>query len=465
MKTYPFLAVFICLCVNTAAQEYSFKYGKITPDELRMTLYEPEPDAPAVFIYDDTDIHYSFGNSIQLLCYRTVKIKVFKDEGVKWGDVAIDFGNYQLSKEVVSRIDAAAYNLVDGKTVKTQLKRQNIFEEVLDEHTKRLKFSIPEVRAGTVIEYRYLLTSDFIGQIPDVDVQHAIPVVRSTAQISIPEYFTHHIHTRGYLTLPVKKELENGGAAGFSGFSYTNTKYICNIDRVPSLRKEPYVWHLDDFRAGLEFEINGLEIPGSLYKSFTRTWADVYESLDRSEFGRYADIRNPFKDEVAAIVARNADDERRQLHEILKFVQSRIAWDGTYRLTPESSPHAAVDKGRGDSGSINFILAAAQTGNHPAQSPLRRTASADPRHRPHPHLRIADEAQKRGDGLPRCHRPPLGRQRPAHAAARRPRQALQSGTSFRKLDQPLLAGAERRTVADHGPSDGRGGVGMHRNGH
>ena len=78
-----------------------------------MTLYEPEPDAPAVFIYDDTDIHYSFGNSIQLLCYRTVKIKVFKDEGVKWGDVAIDFGNYQLSKEVVSRIDAAAYNLVD----------------------------------------------------------------------------------------------------------------------------------------------------------------------------------------------------------------------------------------------------------------------------------------------------------------------------------------------------------------
>lgn len=357
MKTYPFLAVFICLCVNTAAQEYSFKYGKITPDELRMTLYEPEPDAPAVFIYDDTDIHYSFGNSIQLLCYRTVKIKVFKDEGVKWGDVAIDFGNYQLSKEVVSRIDAAAYNLVDGKTVKTQLKRQNIFEEVLDEHTKRLKFSIPEVRAGTVIEYRYLLTSDFIGQIPDVDVQHAIPVVRSTAQISIPEYFTHHIHTRGYLTLPVKKELENGGAAGFSGFSYTNTKYICNIDRVPSLRKEPYVWHLDDFRAGLEFEINGLEIPGSLYKSFTRTWADVYESLDRSEFGRYADIRNPFKDEVAAIVARNADDERRQLHEILKFVQSRIAWDGTYRLTPESSPHAAVDKRRGDSGSINFIRA------------------------------------------------------------------------------------------------------------
>lgn len=68
---------------------------------------------------------------------------------------------------------------------------------MLDEHTKRLKFSIPKVRAGTVIEYRYLLTSDFIGQIPDVDVQHAIPVVRSTAAHLDPEYFTHISTRRG----------------------------------------------------------------------------------------------------------------------------------------------------------------------------------------------------------------------------------------------------------------------------
>lgn len=361
MKFFAFLTAAVCLCGSSVAQEYSFKYGKISPDELKMTVYTPEPDADAVFIYDDTDIHYVFGNSIQLECYRTVKIKVLKDDGVEWGDVAIDYSNYQLSKEVVSRIDAAAYNLVDGKTVKTQLKKQNIFEEVLDENTKRLKFSIPEVKAGTVIEYRYLLTSDFIGTIPDVNIQHSIPVVRSTVQVSIPEYFTHHIHMRGYLSLPIKKELDNGAVIGNDGFSYTNTKYTCKIDQVPSLKKEPFIWYLNDFRAGIEFEINGLSIPGSLYKSFTKTWADVYESLKRSEFGRYANIRNPFKDEVAAIVARSAD-EREQLHAILKLVQSRITWDGTYRLTPKNSPHAAIDKGRGDSGSINFILAAAMRG-------------------------------------------------------------------------------------------------------
>lgn len=358
MKTLPLLALLACLCTGASAQEYSFKYGKIASDELTMTSYAPEPDAEAVFIYDDTDIHYVFGQSIQLECYRSVKIKVLKDEGVRWGDVAIDCYHRLMSKETVSRLSAAAYNLVDGKTVKTQLGKQNIFEETIDENTKRLKFSIPDVKAGTVIEYRYTFTSDFIGSIPDVDIQHSIPVVRSTAQVSIPEYFTHHIRTKGYLSLPVETSFDNGVVVGNYASGYTVTKYTCSLDEVPSLRKEPYVWHLDDFRAGLQFELNGLSIPGSIYKSFTQSWSDVYESLKQSEFGRYANMRNPFKDEVAGIVARNAG-ERERLHAILKLVQSRITWDETYRLKPQSSPHTAVDKGRGDSGSINFILAAA----------------------------------------------------------------------------------------------------------
>ncbi len=358
MKFSTLLTAFVCLYGSAAAQEYSLKYGKISPDELSMTSYAAEPDAEAVFLYDDTDIHYVFANSIQLELYRTVKIKVLKDEGAHWGDVAIDFHHHQLSKEVISRLDAAAYNLVNGKVVKTPLKKQNIFEEVLSETSKRLKFSIPEVKAGTVIEYRYTLTSDFIGSVPDVDVQYSIPVRYSKVEVSIPEYFTHHIHTRGYIPLPIEKKQDNGIVVGSSDFSYSVTKYTCAIDQVPSLKKEPFIWYLDDFRAGIEFEINGVSIPGSLYKNFTETWANVYESLSRSEFGRYLRMRNPFKDEVAVIVATNAD-EREQLHAILKLVQSRIAWDGDYRLTPKSSPNTAVDKGRGDSGSLNFILAAA----------------------------------------------------------------------------------------------------------
>lgn len=353
------LTAFACLfCMSLSAQEYSFKYGKISDDELRMTSYAPDPDAEAVFIYDDTDIHYVFSNTIQVEIDRTVKIKILKDEGTKWADVEIVYHNQQAYRESISKLDAAAYNLVDGKMVKTPLKKQQIFNEEISETSQRLKFSIPEVRIGTVIEYRFRLTSDFIGSIPDVNVQYSIPVVRSSTEVSIPEYFTHHVQTRGYISMPVERTSDNQPVVGYAGASYSVTKYICNLDQVPALKKEPFVWCLNDFRAGIEFEINGVNIPGQLYEDFTTTWSKVYESLRHSEFGRYINIRNPYRDEVAAIVARTEDPVQR-IHEVLKLVQSRIKWDDTYRLTPDRSPHAAANEGRGDSGSINCILAAA----------------------------------------------------------------------------------------------------------
>lgn len=439
MKTFPYLAALVCLCTSAAAQEYSFKFGKIAPDELTMTSYAPEPDAEAVFIYDDTDIHYVFGKSIQVECYRSVKIKVLKDEGVRWGDVTIDRYHRQLSKETVSRLSAAAYNLVDGKTVKTQLAKQNIFEEAIDENTTRLKFSIPDVKAGTVIEYRYTFISDFIGTIPDVGIQHSIPSYAARRQVSIPEYFTHHIRTKGYLSLPVEKTFDNGVVAGNYSSGYTVTKYTCTVDRVPSLRREPYIWYLDDFRAGLEFEINGLSIPGSIYKNFTKTWNDVYESLKRSEFGRYANIRNPFKDEVT----RHRGTKRRRTPTAARHPQTRPVAHHMGRNLP-AHPTKLASHGRRQRPRRQRIdqfhprrspaRRRVPSRNHPAQSPFRGTAAADPRHGSHPHLRAAHRARRRRDGLSRRHRPAFGCQRAAHATARRPCAPLQCRKQRRRLD-------------------------------
>ena len=131
-KVLSTLTALACLsCMAATAQEYSFKYGKISGDELRMTSYAPDPDAEAVFIYDDTYIHYVFANSIQLELERSVRIKILKDEGTHWGDVEILYHNRQAYRESISKLNAAAYNLVDGKVVKTPLKKQQILSDCL----------------------------------------------------------------------------------------------------------------------------------------------------------------------------------------------------------------------------------------------------------------------------------------------------------------------------------------------
>ncbi len=358
MKCFTLLAAFVCLYGSAAAQECSFEYGKIPTDELTMTAYSRDPDAEALFLFDDTFIRYDVDRQIRLECYRTVRIKVLKDEGVEWGNVAIDSHYYQQAKEVVSHLEAAAYNLVDGKTVKTPLKKQFIFEEELNENTVRLKFSIPEVRVGTVIEYRYKLISDFIGSFPDIDIQHDIPVRHSSVQIRIPWCFLFHAEINGDMPLSVQRSKDYEKSTGSSEFRYPLTKYICRTEHVPALKKEPFVWHADDFRIGLRFKIDGIDYPSYLCKTFSTTWAEVNKKLKKENFGRFLQIRNPFKEEVAEIVRQNPD-ERDRLHAVLKLIQSRMTWDGKYRLNPQKSPLSAVANGRGDSGTINALLAAA----------------------------------------------------------------------------------------------------------
>lgn len=358
MKIFAFLAASFCLCANVVAQEYSFKFGKITPEELTMTVYTHDPSAEAVFLYDDTFIRYDVADRICLECYRTVRIKVLKEEGVRWGDAAIDYHFYQQAKETVSHLDAAAYNLVDGKIVKTPLREQFIFKEELNENTSRIKFSVPDVRVGTVIEYRYKLTSDFIGSFPDIDIQRDIPVIHSTVEIRIPWCFLFHAEIIGNMQLRVERSKDYEKSTSSSEFRYPLTKYVCRTDHVPALVEEPYVWHADNYRIGLRFKMDGIDYPNYLCKTFTTTWAEVGKKLKKENFGRFLQLKNPYKEEVAQIV-RQTPDERQRLHAVLKLVQSRMTWDGKYRLSPPKSPLSAAEKGHGDSGSINALLAAA----------------------------------------------------------------------------------------------------------
>lgn len=64
----------------------------------------------------------------------TVRIKVLRPEGTDVADVELDYTSTPSMKESISGLNAAAYNLVDGKVVKTPLKKQHIFDEQVSDN-------------------------------------------------------------------------------------------------------------------------------------------------------------------------------------------------------------------------------------------------------------------------------------------------------------------------------------------
>lgn len=335
------------------AQEPDYRFGKVSEEELRMERYDRDPDAEAVVLCEEVRTYYLIGNQFTRMTDYFIRIKVLKAEGKEYADVELP---YVFQRENYASLDAVAYNLVDGKVVKTPLKKQYLFREEVGDEQWMLKFSIPEVREGTVIEYRYRMNSDFVTYIPSVVVQHDIPTVRMKATVEIPEYLRFNVNTKGYLSINMRENTIAGRIAG-TDVPY-NVREITTEGRdIPALKKEPFVWNRNEFRSMIDFELSQIAMPFSDVQNFSLTWKDVNEALAETDFNSNIRMGNPFKEETAAIVARNLAP-RQTLHELLRLVQSHMKWDGKYRLM-SSSPRNAADKGTGNSAEINSVLMAA----------------------------------------------------------------------------------------------------------
>lgn len=335
------------------AQEPDYRFGKVSEEELQMERYDRDPDAEAVILYEELRTYFLIGNQFTRMTDYFIRIKVLKAEGKEYADINLP---YVFQRENYANLDAVAYNLVDGKIVKTPLKKQYLFREEVGDEQWMLKFSIPEVREGTVIEYRYRMNSDFVTYIPSVVVQHDIPTVRMKATVEIPEYLRFNVNTKGYLSIDMRENTIAGRIAG-TDVPY-NVREITTEGRdIPALKKEPFVWNRNEFRSMIDFELSQIAMPFSDVQNFSLTWKDVNEALAETDFNSNIRMGNPFKEETVAIVARNLAP-RQTLHELLRLVQSHMKWDGKYRLM-SSSPRNAADKGTGNSAEINSVLMAA----------------------------------------------------------------------------------------------------------
>ncbi|MDR9824086.1 hypothetical protein RCJ22_00520, partial [Vibrio sp. FNV 38] len=81
-----------------------------------------------------------------------------------------------FTDESVEELKATAYNLVNGKRVKSVLKKSEVKTEQVGDEQYQVSFTIPDVRVGTVIEYEYCLHSQLFWLLHDWYAQREIPV-------------------------------------------------------------------------------------------------------------------------------------------------------------------------------------------------------------------------------------------------------------------------------------------------
>ena len=177
-----------------------FKFGEPTMEELKMTTYDKDSSAAAVVLLNLRDVGFRLdGGDITEVTTNRFRIKILKDAGKDYANVDHVLYNSQGANghEKIFGIKAVAINLENGKVIKTKMKSDMIFTEKLDEYHDRVKFTIPQAKVGSVIEYEYNVSSDLYYQMDDWDAQQAIPVVHARYTSIIPEWLLFKYELRG----------------------------------------------------------------------------------------------------------------------------------------------------------------------------------------------------------------------------------------------------------------------------
>ena len=353
------LLLAFCLATDSQTIEPNLKWGKPTDQELQMTEYAADKDADAVILYHKTDVSYQFVNGSFKIFYRiNTRYKVLKPEGKRVADQKIVYyESNSLTKEMVAGLKATAYNLENNKLVKTKMERQMINEEQIDKNERLLKFSVPQVKVGTVIEYEYRIESDYYGDIRDWNAQSDIPVVYTCYSLSIPEWFKFNIEQTGMNTLETKEDDESVTLMYNGGMEKINAKVRTFTGKnLPALKSDDFVWNAGDYGDKITAELAGIFIPGAVHKNYTSTWNDIdIKLMEDDEFGGRMKKSSPLKAEIVAAGIPAIADKKERIAAVWQMLKSKVRWNGDYAFWGNSASKI-LKEGTGTNADINFLL-------------------------------------------------------------------------------------------------------------
>ncbi|OKL41963.1 DUF3857 domain-containing protein [Pontibacter flavimaris] len=357
--TKLFVLALVVAGFSHQAAAQAVKFGKVSEDELRMSVYDKDTSAAAVILSDYGFTRIEYIGELKVVFERQMRIKIFKKSGYDWADVVVPYFQQGQAKERVGSIKGFTYNLENGKVTKDKLESKSIFDEQATEYRHTKKFTMPNVKEGSVIDISYTITSDseFIYTLRDWEFQHSIPVAWSEYRARIPGYFDYKFLMQGYHSLYKNERLKEAatGSAKASPDMIDNA-YVWIMKDVPALKEEKYITTIRDYQSKIEFELQRVHFPGEASRTMTGDWQKVTSDLLMADkFGVQLNRSGFFKNELAAIQGKYKSQPE-QLAAIFDLVKNRMKWNGNYGVYASTTIRKAWDERTGSAADINLLL-------------------------------------------------------------------------------------------------------------
>jgi len=363
MKKIPLALLLLLTGLLAYGQDY--RLGKVSRAELEQRSHPTDTSAPAAILYKkghtyfvlDLDGYWSMVTEVE---YR---IKIYKREGYKYATDKLTY--YTGGKTVkASYSDAYTYNLVDGKIERTKLKGDGEFRENIEDNYRQRIITMPNVKEGSVIEYKYTISTPYFTVFSDWLFQHEIPVNHVSYEVAIPVYFNYNRFLSGY----VKVDQSDGKVRLGPGGRFNESVTTFTAKDVKAIKDEGYVNNIRNYTSILMHELASTHFPSGK-EEYATDWGSVTKRIyDDKDFGKELGYNTYFRPDLSAITA-GITSVTDKTAAIFKYVQNRMNWNGETSYYCEKGVKKAYEDKVGNSAEINLMLVAmlreAQVPAHP----------------------------------------------------------------------------------------------------
>jgi len=281
----PILSVLVIALISSAIPIYAQNKGrpntdKVTPADFNLPASSViDSNANAVVLFDIGSVHYDGdkeGSFIYLVEERHRRIKILNKRAFDLATVKLLLTGRDRYQDKLENLQASTYTLDNGKVIESKISMTDVFEDRLSKYVVEKKFTFPEVKEGSIIEFSYKINSFRYYRVPAWMFQHFdVPCLYSEFELDTPDFlqflishqgldsFYSHTSNEGYDAMHVGENV--GPTLKVSSVIHKHNWVMKNIS---GFKEQPFMNAAVDYFDRLEFYLvetyNGIDLKGLL---------------------------------------------------------------------------------------------------------------------------------------------------------------------------------------------------------
>ena len=329
-------------------------FGDIPDEEF---YHEPDHSFPFEYLRKQSFVRLpETGRNLVAVIDYLVRIKIFSDDPFDFAEAAMVGIPFYFADDIERIVNLEGITHQPDGT-RRYLHRNDTRIVDLNSRYKILEFEMPDVKQGSIIEYKYTLERRYIEELPDFHFSHRVPTRQASLYLQNSN-FARYETVQENVEFDLKYEEQRVDTSSVPMiFTYRRPEPVYiqkwSAGNIPALDESSYVSSIDDIRSKLRFQISEFGQPRQpLENSWEFVAAQILRNNNPFEFTDNYDTLLQLGREIA----EESASDIAAMTNIFKTVNGSVQYDGRRSVFADGSLDHVLTGEPSTQAEINLVL-------------------------------------------------------------------------------------------------------------